>query len=104
LILGLELTEYHSGFRAYSGRVLKTVPLEKNSNDFVFDTEIIVQLKIAGFRIKEIPIPTRYFPEASMINLRRSIVYGVSILAVMGKYILYKLGLVKYPQFNPDKR
>lgn len=98
-ILGLGLTEYHSGFRAYGVSALKRVPLEKNSNDFVFDTEIIVQFKIAGFKIKEIPIPTRYFPEASMIGFRRSAVYGLSILKVMAKYTLHKLRLAKYPQF-----
>lgn len=100
LILGLRLTEYHSGFRAYSSEVLEKIPLEENSDDFVFDTEIIVQLKVAGFEIKEIPIPTRYFPEASMISFRRSTVYGLSILAVMLKYILHRLRFIKSSQFS----
>jgi len=82
LVLGMALTEYHSGFRAYSRKVLE-LPLHLNSNDFVFDTEIIVQMKMAGMKIKEIPITTRYFPEASMIGLWRSIQYGCSILAIM---------------------
>src|SRR3989338_569868 len=68
LILGMQLSEYHSGFRAYNQKVISTLPLELNSDDFVFDTEIIVQMKIAGMKIKEIPITTRYFAEASMIG------------------------------------
>ena len=90
LILGLKLTEYHSGFRAYSKKVLETLPLEKNSDDFVFDTEIIIQLKINNFKIREIPIITRYFPEASMVGLARSFKYGVSIILVLSEYLAYK--------------
>jgi len=90
LILGLKLTEYHSGFRAYSKKVLTAVPLEKNSNDFVFDTEIIIQLKANNFKIKEIPIKTRYFSEASMVGLAKSLKYGASIVIVLIKYLLYK--------------
>ncbi len=94
-ILRLRLTEYHSGFRAYSKKVLQ-LPLESNSDDFVFDTEIIVQMKISNMAIKEIPISTRYFPEASMIGFRRSVKYGIGILNVLGKYILYKLNFRSY--------
>ncbi|MDD4900810.1 MAG: glycosyltransferase family 2 protein [Patescibacteria group bacterium] len=91
-ILGFHLSEYHSGFRAYSSRVLRAVPFEENSDNFVFDTEIIVQMRKAGFfRIKEISITTRYFPEASMIGLRKSIFYGLSILWVMIKYLLWRI-------------
>ncbi|MEK7535922.1 MAG: bifunctional glycosyltransferase/class I SAM-dependent methyltransferase [Patescibacteria group bacterium] len=88
--LGLSLTEYHSGFRAYSRRALE-LPIELNSDNFVFDTEIIVQLKVAGLKIEEIPITTRYFPDASMIGFWRSVKYGLSIIAVMGKYFLHKV-------------
>ncbi|HEY4504582.1 MAG TPA: glycosyltransferase family 2 protein [Candidatus Paceibacterota bacterium] len=88
-VLDLSLSEYHSGFRAYSRRVIETLELEKNSNDFVFDTEIIVQMKIASMKIKEIPISTRYFPEASMIGFAKSIAYGLSILKVLVRYILH---------------
>ncbi len=95
-ILGLGLTEYHSGFRAYSSRALKGIPLESNSDDFVFDTEIIVQLKIAGFKIEEIPILTYYFPEASMISFRRSVEYGLGILRVMWRYLLYRAGVNEF--------
>ncbi|SRR3989339_409276 len=92
LILGFHLSEYHSGFRAYSREVLNKLLLEENSDDFVFDTEIIVQMRKAGFsRIKEIPILTRYFPEASMIGFWRSSFYGLSILKVMIKYLLWKI-------------
>jgi len=99
-ILGLNLTEYHSGFRAYAANILKTLPLELNSNDFVFDTEIIVQMKIHKFKIKEIPIETRYFPEASMIGLRRSIQYGLDILKTLIKYTLHKWKIKSYEQFK----
>lgn len=97
LILGLKLTEYHSGFRAYSKKVLETLPLEKNSDDFVFDTEIIIQLKVNNFKIREIPIITRYFPEASMVGLVRSLKYGVSIILVLIEYLAYK-----FFQLNTD--
>lgn len=102
-VLGLNLSEYHSGFRAYSRKALSKLPLGKNSDDFVFDTEIIVQLKMAGMKIKEVPISTRYFPEASMIGLKRSTVYGLSILVVLNKYLLAKLGVKKYEQFDIKK-
>lgn len=92
LILGFNLSEYHSGFRAYSREVLSRLPLEENSDDFVFDTEIIVQMRKAGFfRIKEIPITTRYFPEASMIGFFRSSFYGLGILRAMSKYLLWRI-------------
>lgn len=90
-VLDLKLTEYHSGFRAYSRKTLKLIPFKKNSDDFVFDTEIIVQIKKAGLNIREIPIKTRYFPEASMIGFLKSSVYGVSILLTMIKYLFWKI-------------
>ncbi len=100
-ILGLKLTEYHSGFRAYSRKALE-LPIELNSNNFVFDTEIIVQLKLAKMRISEIPISTRYFPEASMIGFWRSVQYGVSILKVMGRYLLHTMGVIHPAAFRLD--
>jgi glycosyltransferase involved in cell wall biosynthesis len=99
LILGNDLTEYHSGFRAYNSKVMR-LPLDLNSDDFVFDTEIIVQMKVAGLNIKEIPISTKYFPEASQINFKRSVEYGISILSVMAKYLLFKYGIKNYDQFK----
>jgi len=97
-VLGNNLTEYHSGFRAYSKKVMQ-LPLSLNSDDFVFDTEIIVQIKIANMKIKEIPISTKYFPEASQINFKRSLQYGLAILNVLRKYLLFKYNLVAYEQF-----
>ncbi len=90
IVLGYHLSEYHSGFRAYDKKVLQ-LPLEQNSDDFVFDTEIIVQMKIADMKIGEAPISTKYFPEASQINFKRSFEYGMSILRVMGVYIIHKI-------------
>jgi glycosyltransferase involved in cell wall biosynthesis len=91
LVLGMDLTEYHSGFRAYSRKTLETLPLEENSDDFVFDTEIIIQMKKANLKIKEIPILTRYFPEASMIGFIKSSGYGLSILGRMFRYLAWKI-------------
>jgi glycosyltransferase involved in cell wall biosynthesis len=101
IVLGQNLSEFHSGFRAYTRKFLNTVPFELNSNDFVFDTEILVQAVMFNFRIAEIPVPTRYFPEASSINFKRSVVYGTATLWTLVKYILHKMGLIKCKIFNP---
>src|SRR3989304_7661364 len=98
-ILKTDLTEYHSGFRAYSRKVLELLPLEKNSNDFVFDAEIIVQTLNYGFRIKEIPIPTRYFKDASSVNFRPSVIYGLSILWTLAKYKLHRRRIITFSLF-----
>lgn len=100
MVLGLRLTEYHSGFRAYSRDVMVNIPWQLNSDKFVFDTEIIVQMKIHGFKIREIPISTRYFKEASTIGLMSSIKYGLAILVVLGKYIIQRSKLKRYVQFS----
>jgi glycosyltransferase involved in cell wall biosynthesis len=94
------LTEYHSGLRAYSRRYLETVNFLANSDDFVFDSEIIAQGVLHGMRILEIPIETRYFPEASQIGLGRSIAYGLSILKTLVKFKLHKKRLVRFAMFN----
>jgi glycosyltransferase involved in cell wall biosynthesis len=94
------LTEYHSGLRAYSRRYLETVNFMKNSDNFVFDSEIIAQGVLHRMRIKEIPIETRYFPAASQIGLGRSVIYGLSILMTLVKFKLHKKGLVKFEMFN----
>ncbi len=99
LILGLRLTEYHSGFRAYTSEALSRINYNANSNDFVFDTEIIIQFKIKNLKIQEVPISTRYFPEASMINFKRSVVYGFSILFNLIKYLAFRLKLKSYPSY-----
>jgi glycosyltransferase involved in cell wall biosynthesis len=94
------LTEYHSGLRAYSRNYLETVAFMANSDDFVFDSEIIAQGVLHGMRIREIPIETRYFQEASQIGLGRSIVYGLSILMTLLKFKLHKKGILKFAMFN----
>ena len=93
------LSEYHSGLRAYSRRYLETVNLDANSDDFVFDTEIIAQGVWQGLRIREIPIATRYFDEASQIGFWRSVRYGFSILAVLAKFKLQKKRLADLALF-----
>jgi 2-polyprenyl-3-methyl-5-hydroxy-6-metoxy-1,4-benzoquinol methylase len=99
VVLGIYLTEYHSGFRAYSSKYLKTVNYEANSDGFVFDTEIIVQGVVKYMKFEEVPIRTRYFDEASSIKLWPSIVYGLSILKTLFKFVLYKNGL-RFKQFD----
>lgn len=99
IVLGQNLGDFHSGFRAYTKEVLQTIPYKNNSNNFVFDTEFLVQTVYFGFRIGDIPIPTRYFKEASSINLTSSIKYGVQTLLVMIKYIIQKIGLAHFMIF-----
>jgi glycosyltransferase involved in cell wall biosynthesis len=98
LVLGLDLTEYHSGFRAYSRTYLEAVNLEANSDGFVFDSEIIAQGVLAGMRIAEIPIATRYFPEASQIGFGRSVLYGLGIVRLMVRFALHARGRRQHPQ------
>jgi glycosyltransferase involved in cell wall biosynthesis len=100
LVLGQHLSECHTGFRAYSRRMLETIPFLLNSDDFVFDTEVIAQAVAFGFTIAEIGVPTRYFKEASSVNFRRSVIYGLSTLSVMWRYLLAKWGVVRYSQFK----
>jgi hypothetical protein len=94
------LSEYHSGLRAYSRRYLESVSLERNSDDFVFDTEIIAQGVWKGLRIREIPIQTRYFPEASQIGFVRSVRYGFAVLGVLARYKMQKKRLLRSPIFE----
>jgi glycosyltransferase involved in cell wall biosynthesis len=102
LFIGAKLSEYHTGFRAFTRRVLETLPLEKNSDDFVFDNEILVQAVSFGFRIGEISCPTRYFTDASSINFRRSVVYGFGVLVTTMKYLFHKSGIMRFSLFNKD--
>ena len=95
LALGIKLSEYHTGFRAYSRQVLETLPLEKNSDDFVFDNEILAQAVYFGFRIGEISCPTRYFGEASSINFPRSVKYGLGVLKTSLKFLLQRTGIAR---------
>jgi len=98
--LGLRLSECHTGFRAYSRQLLETIPFLLNSDDFVFDTEVIAQAAAFGFRIGEIAVPTRYFAEASSVNFRRSVTYGLSTLRVMLRYRLDRAGIRPARQFR----
>ncbi|MBU2043673.1 MAG: methyltransferase domain-containing protein [Candidatus Omnitrophica bacterium] len=100
IVLGTYLTEYHSGFRAYSADLLKTVRFKLNSDKFVFDTEIIVQALVHHFKIEEVPIQTRYFDEASQIKFLPCIAYGFGIIWTMVKYILHSKGIYKFKQFS----
>lgn len=93
LVLGQRLSEYHTGYRAFSRRLLETVPFLRNSNDFVFDSQMIFQSVHFGFNIAEVPVETRYFDEASSISFRRSVVYGLGTLGVAFRYLLHRLGL-----------
>ncbi len=93
LLLGAKLSEYHTGYRAFSRRLLESLPLERNSDDFVFDNEMLAQILWRGVFIAEVSCPTRYFPEASSINFRRSVRYGFGCLRVALAYRLAKMGL-----------
>jgi glycosyltransferase involved in cell wall biosynthesis len=99
---GLRLSEYHTGLRAYSRRLLTTIPYRLNSNDFVFDQELIAQVvAVGGMKVGEIAVPTRYFEEASSVGFRRSVVYGLSTLRVVARYLLHRLGLRRSPKLAP---
>ena len=100
ILMNQKLSEYHTGYRAFSSKVLKSIAYTKNSDDFVFDNQMIAQIFYAGFEIAEITCPTKYFEEASSINLQRSIKYGLGVLGVSFKYFFQKLGLAKYKIFE----
>ncbi len=100
ITLGQNIGDFHTGFRVYHRKVLETVAWHNNSNDFVFDTEFLAQAVYHGFRIGDIPIPTRYFAEASSINFGRSLEYGLLTLSVMGKFLLQKTKLCRFPIFD----
>jgi glycosyltransferase involved in cell wall biosynthesis len=104
IFLGVKLSEYHTGFRAFSRRLLETLPLLENSDDFVFDNQMIAQAVMFGFQIGEISCPTKYFKEASSINFRRSVQYGLGVLATTATFTLQKLGVVHSPIFKPTGR
>jgi glycosyltransferase involved in cell wall biosynthesis len=99
--LGQNLGDFHSGFRVYRREVLETIPWERNSNDFVFDTQFLVQAVKFGFRLGDIPVPVRYFDEASSINFRRSVTYGCQTLGTVALYWLDRLRLYRSPLFQP---
>ena len=96
LMIGQKLSEYHTGYRAFTREVLETVPFMENSNDFVFDNQMLAQIVYAGFDIGEITCPTKYFPEASSINFRRSCKYGFGVLRTSFQFRLQKWHLGHY--------
>lgn len=100
IVLGQHLTDLHTGMRAYSRAFLEQVPWFMNSDDFVFDTEMIVQGVACGFHLSEVPVPARYFDEASSVNFKVSLRYGLATLNVLKRYILHKIGLGRTPQFE----
>lgn len=104
LLLGAKLSEYHTGFRAFSRPVLEKLPLRENSDDFLFDNEMLSQVIFFGFNIGEVSCPTRYFPEASSINFWRSVKYGLGVLLTSGKFLLQKLGWMHFTIFSPAGR
>jgi glycosyltransferase involved in cell wall biosynthesis len=101
LLLGAKLSEYHTGYRAFSREILERLPLAGNSDDFVFDNQMLAQILWAGFTIAEISCPTRYFAEASSINFRRSVSYGFGCLATGLRFRLARWGLLSSPLFPP---
>ena len=100
LFLGVKLSEYHTGYRAFSRELLQTLPLSENSDDFVFDNQMIAQSVMFNFKIGEISCPTKYFEEASSINFKRSVTYGLGVLATTGEFVAHKLGLTTAARYS----
>ena len=106
ILLGQKLSEYHTGYRAFSREVLENLPLEENSDDFVFDNQMLAQITWFGYRIGELSCPTKYFADASSISFRRSSIYGFGVLKTALLFRMQKLGLVRLGMFRPgsDRR
>jgi len=104
LFLGVKLSEYHTGFRAFSRELLETLPLLENSDDFVFDNQMIAQAVMFNFRIGEISCPTKYFKEASSINFKRSVEYGLGVLSTTASFVAHRWGIARIPRFNANGR
>jgi len=104
LVFGLRLAEFHTGYRAYTRRVLESAQTEMNSDNFIFDQEIIAQFVEVGARIAEVPVPTRYFPQASSASFFQSTVYGLSILWLLCRYVMHRRGLWRQRQFQSLSR
>jgi hypothetical protein len=101
LLLGVKLSEYHSGYRAWTRELLTALPLERCSDDFVFDNQMLALAVNRGFAIGEISCPTHYFPEASSINFARSVVYGIGVLRTALAYRAHRMGLIRSRLFQP---
>ena len=103
LAFGLHLSEYHTGFRAYSRHLLESIPYRLNSDDFVFDQELVAQAVACGMRIGEIAVPTRYFEEASSVGFRRSVIYGLATMRVVLRYLLHRVRLRRSRKLSARK-
>ena len=104
MFLGIKLSEYHTGFRAFSRELLETLPLLENSDDFVFDNQMIAQAAMFKFNIGEISCPTKYFEEASSINFKRSVEYGLGVLATTVRFVSHKMRIIHSPLFGATGR
>jgi len=104
MLMGTKLSEFHTGYRAFSRKAIETLPLEENSDDFVFDNQMLAQAARFGLRIGEISCPTRYFADASSINFRRSVRYGLGVVATSLYFRLSKWGLYRHRIFAEDGR
>jgi glycosyltransferase involved in cell wall biosynthesis len=102
IVIGQKLSEYHTGLRAYRRRVLEAIPYQRNSDDFIFDNQVLVQAHALGFRIGELSCPTKYFPEASTIDFRRSVRYGILCCSTAVQYRLHLTGVMRSPLFQPN--
>lgn len=103
LLLGHKLSEYHTGYRAFSRQILESLPLDENSDDFVFDNQMLAQVIWYGYRVGEVSCPTKYFPEASSINFQRSVKYGLGVLGTALQFRLARLGLISTARFPEVK-
>jgi glycosyltransferase involved in cell wall biosynthesis len=103
LMTGQNLSEWHTGYRGYSRKVLENIPFHKNSNDFVFDSQLLIQAAYFGFKIGDLPVPCRYMAEASSINFGQSILYGIGTMKVLFQFVLQKLHLMKFAIFESQK-
>lgn len=104
IMIGQKLSEYHTGYRAFSREVLETIPFEKCSDDFVFDNQMLSQIFMAGFDIGEVTCPTKYFEEASSINFSRSTTYGLGVIQTSVTHLLQKMGIINSPLYQMKKK
>jgi len=104
VVMGQNLGEWHTGYRAYTRRVLETIPYHRNSDDFVFDSQFLAQAVHFGFEIGDVPVPCRYMEEASSIDLKRSTTYGLATLGTMARWVLHRFHVWRCPLFEPNDR
>jgi len=104
MMIGAKLSEYHTGYRAFSRELLEKLDLSVNSDDFIFDNQMLTQIVWTGATVAEVSCPTKYFPEASSINFRRSTIYGIGCLLTGLKFMLVRAGLLRSRKFNPQIR